>query len=200
MRRSMAIAFTSATVAGLMLAPTAAFAASGNSAIAGHAAVRNVSAEVGPTQDTTVTFAVTNGALTLTAPSTADLGSGAPGDDITHALGNVSVQDNRAALVATWTVTASSTDFDNTTTGGVTQNEIIPATDVAYTVGTITHTGTITTAGTDLTSMSNGGDTVVTGSSGEGDNTATWDPTLTVHVPGTAVTGTYQGTITHSVA
>jgi hypothetical protein len=36
---------------------------------------------------TTVTFAVTTGALTITAPTSADLGSGAPGTDIIGQMG-----------------------------------------------------------------------------------------------------------------
>ena len=32
-----------------------------------------------------------------------------------------------------------------------------------------------------------------------GNNSATWNPTLIVDVPATAIVGTYQGTVTHSV-
>ena len=35
---------------------------------------------------------------------------------------------------------------------------------------------------------------------GTGGNSATWDPTLEVRVPLTAIAGTYSGTVTHSVA
>ena len=40
----------------------------------------------------------------------------------------------------------------------------------------------------------------VTGTEGVGDNTASWDPALSVAVPASAVAGTYTGTLTHSVA
>ncbi|HET7015802.1 MAG TPA: hypothetical protein VFI65_17915 [Streptosporangiaceae bacterium] len=190
----MAIAFTSATVAGLMLAPTAAFAASNSPVASHHAPAGHTQGGFDP--DTTVTFAVTSGELTMTAPAAADLGSGAPGTDISGSLGAVSVQDNRALLTASWVVTASSTDY---TTGTATPAETIPATDVDYAVGTITKTGTITTTGTNIT-MSNSTQTVVTGSAGVGDNSASWDPTITVHVPANAVNGTYTGTIAHSVS
>jgi hypothetical protein len=33
-----------------------------------------------------------------------------------------------------------------------------------------------------------------------GNNTTTWNPTLIVTIPSTAVAGTYTGTVTHSVA
>jgi hypothetical protein len=141
---------------------------------------------------TTVTFVVTSGALTLTVPVSADLGSGAPGTDISAPIGACTVTDNRALLSASWTVTAAGTDFAS---GGST----IPATDASYTVGTVTTTGTITATGTDIT-LSNSPQTVLTGSSGVGDNTASWDPTVTVHVPASAVGGLYTGTLTQSVS
>lgn len=141
---------------------------------------------------TTLTFTVNSGALTLSVPASADLGSGAPGTDISGAIGACSVVDDRALLSASWTVTASETDFAN---GGQT----IPATDADYAVGTITTTGTITATGTDVT-LSNSPQTVVTGSDGVGDNTASWDPTITVHVPASAVGGLYTGTLTQSVS
>jgi hypothetical protein len=37
------------------------------------------------------------------------------------------------------------------------------------------------------------------GTAGVGDNSATWNPTLSVAVPPAAVTGTYTGTLTQSV-
>lgn len=47
---------------------------------------------------------------------------------------------------------------------------------------------------------SNSGQTVLTGSSGVGDNTASWGPTASLSVPAAAVGGTYAGTLTQSVA
>lgn len=194
MRRSIAIAFTSATVAGMMLAPTAAFAASNSTAAKRVVTAVNVQQAGDP--PTAVTFTVTSGDLTISVPDAADLGSGAPGANISNQLGAVTVTDDRALLTASWTVTASSSNY---TTGSSTTAETIPATDVDYAVGTITKSGTITATGTNIT-MSNAPQTVVTGSSGVGDNTASWNPTITVHVPAAAVTGLYTGTITHSVA
>jgi hypothetical protein len=189
----MAIAFTSATVAGMMLAPTAAFAASNGTAAERAVTAVNMPADEGSTP---VTFSVTTGALTITVPVSADLGSGAPGTDITDQLGAVTVTDDRALATATWTATASSSSY---TTGASSPAETIPATDLDYAPGTITKTGTITATGTDIT-MSTDPLTVVTGSSGVGDNTASWNPTITVHVPAAAVGGIYTGTITHSVS
>ena len=146
--------------------------------------------------DTQVTFAVTSGALTMTAPATANLGSGAPGTTISGEIGTTTVTDDRALLSASWTATASATDF---TTAGGTPAETIPATDVDYAPGTITPTGGITATPTDIT-LDGEPQTVVAGTAGVGNNTASWNPTLTVHVPAQAVTGTYTGTLTQSVS
>jgi hypothetical protein len=143
-----------------------------------------------------VTFTVTTGALTMTAPTTASLGSGAPGAAISGALGAVTVTDDRALLSATWTTTASSTAW---TTGGGTPNETIPASDVGYDPGSVTTTGTITATGTPIT-LAAAPVPVVTGTSGVGNNTATWNPAIAVAVPASAVGGAYSGTLTQSVA
>jgi hypothetical protein len=150
----------------------------------------------GPDADTTVTFAVTSGAITMTAPDAADLGPGAPGTDIVHEIGTVLVTDDRAALSAHWNATASATDFK---TAGGTTPETIPATDVDYAPGTITTTGGITATPHDIT-LDHEATLVVAGTAGVGNNTASWNPTLTVHVPIQAVTGTYTGTLTQSVS
>jgi hypothetical protein len=41
---------------------------------------------------------------------------------------------------------------------------------------------------------------VVTASGITGDNSATWNPTIDVHIPGGVASGVYTGTITHSVS
>jgi hypothetical protein len=106
------------------------------------------------------------------------------------------VTDDRALLSASWTVTAASTDW---TTGGGTPAETIPATDAGYDPGSITTTGTITATGTSIT-LSNTAAPVVTGTDGVGDNTASWNPTISIAVPAAAVGGTYAGTLTQSVS
>ncbi|MFI9320139.1 hypothetical protein ACIGXI_10205 [Kitasatospora aureofaciens] len=141
---------------------------------------------------TTETFTVTSGALTLTVPASANLGSGAPGTVISAPIGPCTVTDDRALLSASWTVTAAETDFVNGTA-------TIPATNATYTVGSVTTTGTITVTPTNVT-LSNTAQTVLTGTAGVGDNTASWDPTISVNVPAGAVGGTYTGTLTQSVA
>jgi hypothetical protein len=139
-----------------------------------------------------VTFTVTVGGLTMTAPTAADLGSGAPGSTIAGHLGTVAVTDARALASAAWTVTASSTPW---TSGAAT----IPASDANYDPGFIVPTGTITTTGSDIT-LSGLPQTVVAGTAGTGDNTASWNPTISVLVPASAIGGLYTATLTQSVS
>ena len=191
MRKAVGLGLSAAAIFATGLTMPAASAA-----VTSTAAV-NAPAPGGPGDpDTTVTFAVTSGELTMTAPVSADLGSGAPGTTITGEIGAVTVTDDRALLSAAWTASASSTDF---TTGAATANETIPATDATYSPGTITTTGTITATPTEIT-LDDEPQTVVTGTAGVGNNTASWDPTLAVDVPAQAVGGTYTGTLTQSVA
>jgi hypothetical protein len=181
MKKSLFCVLSVAAVIGTALTSTAASAA--------------VMAPVPPV-NTTVTFAVTSGLLTLTGPGSANLGTGLPGTTITGKLGQVTVTDNRALLAASWTVTASSTDF---TTGGGTGNEIIPVADTDYDPGLVTHTGTITVTEAPIT-LSAAPQTVVAGTAGVGNNTATWNPSIVVDIPPAAVGGAYTGTLTQSIA
>jgi hypothetical protein len=160
------------------------------------------SADAATSGNTTTTFAVNAGALSVTVPASASLGAGNPGTSISAALGSVSVSDARALLTAAWTASATSTAF---TTGGGTTPETIANTAVSYWSGAATAT---TGLGTFTPGQANAGAAVAMGStvtaftltSGVGDNSATWNPTIVVAVPSAAVAGTYTGTVTHSVA
>jgi len=161
--------------------------------------------------DTPVTFTLTTtGVLAITAPTaTVDLGSGAShnvgsGIGLPRNFGAVAVTDNRALDPADWTATVSSTDFTNS----VTPADVIPATDATYTAGAITvdlgsglplSTGIVDDTGTGL-GLTNGAQDVVTETGFDGDNAATWTPTIAVAVPAGAVVGIYDGTVTHSVS
>jgi hypothetical protein len=180
-----------AAIAGIVLVPGIASAATANPNV-----LARSSGPAAGDPDTSVIFSVTSGALSMSAPDSVNLGSGAPGTTITGLLGPVTVTDDRALLSANWTATASSTDW---TTGGGTPAETIPATDVGYDPGSITTTGTITATGTPIT-LANTAAPVVTGTDGVGNNTATWNPALAVAVPASGVGGTYTGTLTESVS
>jgi hypothetical protein len=145
--------------------------------------------------DSTVTFTVSAGALTVTAPAARDLGTGAPGTTISNTLGNVTVDDLRGDNPSAWVATVSSTDFAS---AGVPD---IPASAVTYTPGTeVSHAGDGTfTAGT-IGPLSAGGRTAYIHAAGTGSNQLVWNPTLAVAVPNTATAAVYTGTVTHSVA
>lgn len=146
--------------------------------------------------DTTTTFVLSAGSLTVSAPGTAvSLPGGAAGaGTISGPLGTVAVTDARGALIAAWTATALSTGFVNGTT-------TIAPTAVSYASGTGTQvTGLPLMVGTvgavaDLTTAK----TVMTATA-VGSNAGSWNPTVSVTIPATAVAGTYTATITHSVS
>jgi hypothetical protein len=208
MRQSLGLALGAAAVMGAALIPAAASAAAARPAAHRHgdaaqaAAVGTPGAPAarpatgGSDPATTVTFAVTSGALTMTAPTAASLGSGAPGSSVSSQLGTVTVTDNRALLAASWTATVASTTF---TTGTATPSETIPTADAYYDPGAISTTGTITVTPTGVV-LSTTPQAVVAGTAGAGNNSASWSPRLVVTVPTSAVSGTYTGTITHSVS
>lgn len=151
--------------------------------------------------DTSTTFQVAAGGLSVSVPMSKDLGSGVPGGTISSQLGTVTVTDSRAQLVAAWTATVSATAF---TTGGGTPAETIANSSVNYWSGPATATsglgvftpGQLTALLAQSLSTSR---TAFTLTAGTGNNTASWNPTLVVNVPAAAVAGTYTGTVTHTV-
>ena len=143
---------------------------------------------------TPATFALTAGALSISAPTgSVSLGTqvaATSSSTISGSLGDVTVSDQRGG-VTTWTASVISTAF--TPPSGPAD----PASNVSYSAGTIAAAGVVATgvAAVNLTGVS----TVVTGASG-GISTATWDPTISVIVPANFAPGVYSATITHSVA
>jgi hypothetical protein len=148
--------------------------------------------------DTVTTFTVTaTTGLTITAPANASLSSAAPGGQATGTLGNVAVNDQRSQLNTTWTATVSlSAPF---TTGAGTPAETITGANVTYDPGAainpVNPPFTPGAAGTLAAPR-----TAFARASGNGANSVAWNPTLTVSVPASSVSGDYQGTVTHSVA
>jgi hypothetical protein len=129
-----------AAIGGIALTPVAASAATAEPAVLAHS-----SSPAAADPNTTVTV----GALSLTAPASVDLGSGAPGTTISSPLGgatpgdSVLVTDNRALLSASWISPqdiVNATNVDGNTT--VTWNPVI---DVAIPGGATggTYTATI---------------------------------------------------------
>jgi hypothetical protein len=145
---------------------------------------------------TGLTLTLTAGALEISAPSTANLGSVASvagGQDFTAQIGDVVVTDNRAAATgAGWVASAISTAL--TPTAG----PAIAASNIGYSAGSVASTGTVSTTDNDPSSIISVSP-VVTATAITGSNTATWAPTLKIHIAGGFVAGVYTGTITHSV-
>ncbi|WP_371783562.1 hypothetical protein [Streptosporangium subroseum] len=161
---------------------------------------------VSTTCPTTVTFTVTApDGLAITVPNgPVNVGGGTPGNQISGQLGAITVSDQRATLTATWTtsVIASAGGF---TTGGGTASETIPATAALYWSGPATAT---TGTGTFVPGQANAAAaqsldvsrTAFSKTTGSGNNSATWNPTIVINIPAQAVAGTYTGTVSHSVA
>ncbi|MEA2685631.1 MAG: hypothetical protein QOE93_826 [Actinomycetota bacterium] len=174
----------------------AAFAATTGLAVASLAGP----AHAALTGDTATTFTITGGALAITVPPTATLGSVSAGAATVAAqLGSVTVADTRGALLNSWTTTVSSTTFARAT-GTATANETVAVGSIAYSAGASTASSGLGAfvPGT----LPNG---TVPGIAGThtafaGNSSTTWDPTLTLTLLSSQVAGTYNGTVTHSVA
>jgi hypothetical protein len=147
--------------------------------------------------DPPTTVTVTGGALVITAPAGAgNLGTRAntvPGGTISGLYGEVKVSDARSAVAGSaWVASVISSAF--TPPAG----PAIPASNVGYTVGSITQVGTATYVANNPPNLT-GVAPAVTASGITGDNSATWNPTINVFVPGGMAPGVYSATITHSV-
>jgi hypothetical protein len=143
------------------------------------------------------TITVQGGFLSISAPLDAgNIGTwmnSVTGGSTGGPLGQVQVSDARSPAAGSgWVASAISSAF--TPPAG----PAIAASAVSYSVGTITKVGTATYTANNpgnLTAVS----PVVTATGITGDNSATWNPTITVAVPGGMAAGVYAATITHSV-
>jgi hypothetical protein len=143
------------------------------------------------------TITVQGGVLAITVPTAADLGSRTNtvgGGTISGSLGQVQVNDARSAAAGTgWVASVISTAFTPTPSGTA-----IAASAVGYSAGPITKVGTATYTANDPPDLT-GVAPAVTAAGITGDNSATWNPTISVAVPGGAAATTYSAVITHSV-
>ena len=144
-----------------------------------------------------VTVAVVAGPLSITVPATAALGSAPPGGTLGSGLGTVQVTDDRG-FGADWTATVSSTGF---ATGTGTEAETIPAQDAQYAITALAEaTGPAVFTPVPAIQLSASPQAVVSATNVAGNTAVSWDPTIAVSVPATAVGGDYTATITHSVS
>jgi hypothetical protein len=146
---------------------------------------------------TPATITVQGGALTLTVPTNAgNLGTrtnSVTGGTISGLLGQVQVNDARSAAAGSgWVASVISSAF--TPPAG----PAIAASAVSYTVGSISQFGTATYTANDPGNLT-GVAPAITATGITGDNSATWNPTIHVAVPGGMAAGVYSAIITHSV-
>ena len=146
---------------------------------------------------TAATVTVQGGSLSITVPTNAgSLGTWVDtvmDGTISGSLGQVQVNDARSAGAGSgWVVSVISTAF--TPPAG----PAIPASSVSYAAGPITKVGTATYTSNDPGNLT-GVVAAVTATGITGDNSATWNPTITVTMPGGTIAGVYSATITHSV-
>src|ERR1700683_216885 len=199
MRSSMAVIIASLAAGGIMLAPTAAYAGThtGDPARARHA-----QDSTDPDAPTTVTFTVTTGVLSISAPDTADLGATTLGGTavVSGSLGLVTITDDRNVDPADWQASAESSDFDGT--NNVDDTHVIGADNVTYATGDVTPANVTLTpaAPVDATVTFTAADTPIDLFAGAatGDNSASWSPTISIDTTG-AFADAYTGTITNSV-
>jgi len=149
---------------------------------------------------TSATVTVVGGALAITVPvGVADLGTRVNtvgGGTISGQLGQVQVSDARSAAAGSgWVASVISTAFTPATGPAIAASAVSYDADSA---GLIAKVGTATYTcinQLDLTGVV----AAVTATGITGDNSATWDPTITVNIPGGIAAGVYSATITHSV-
>jgi hypothetical protein len=147
-------------------------------------------------------------AMSISAPGGRNLGSAATGSGtLTAQLGTVTMSNTAIlGLVSGMTATVSATDF---TTAGGGQYKTITKASVSYWSGLPT-----ALSGISLGSVVPGQPTALNAVNLSVPRTAftsasllqlggvsvSWNPTIVINIPPSAVTGTYTGTITHSVA
>lgn len=143
--------------------------------------------------DTTTTFSINGGALSVTVQADATLANAATGAaSVTGNLGAVAVTDNRGGT-ANWNVMSTSTAFTNAA-GGANSN------GVSYNAGTVAETGDMTIADGADVPLSAVAAEVAGPTAVAGNNTASWNPTLTVSLPSNALAGAYSGTVNTSIS
>ena len=182
-----------------------AASAGGALALAGALAVGAPGASAG----TDAYFQITGSGLAVSEPSATggvSLGSTTAGSlTLSHALGNVTVNDGRALplSLAVWTATVSSTDFVRDGAAATpAANEMVGKANIAYAAGAPSvQNGGVFTGGV-VASMALPDASRIAGAfAGVGGTSGvTWNPTVTFTLLSSQVAGTYRGTITHSVA
>lgn len=154
-------------------------------------------------ESTTTTTTVDGGSVIIAVPTALTLPNVKPGTTTTATVAGVKVTDERAGQTG-WKADAQITDFVANTVviGDTTTKASIAATNATYTAGPAAVSGTATVAAT-AGAQALGGATAVTTQTAtavSGNNTATWDATLSLAAPSDALADTYTATLTQSAA
>ncbi len=175
-------------------------------------AVGAVPASLAWAADTTVTFTVTaTDNFQITVPTTVaistssgtDPGTVNPGDDVSGQIGPVTIEDQRSQAGASWVASVIGSDFV-TPPPPAAQVSAIPVADVDYWSGPATASTNVNASTPGQPTAADAvtidvSQTAFSMTAADGNNSITWNPTLIVHVPSTAVAGSYSGTVTHTV-
>jgi hypothetical protein len=148
---------------------------------------------------TNVTFTLTGGTLTLSAPTTASLSTAAlavGGTSVSGTLGNTTVTDTQGAVAHTDTVNMSSTDFTSTN-GTITKSNAGGYSGVPSAVSGV---GVPVPTASAQTIGAAGGATILQLTGVIGSASVTYNPTVDVTIPANAVAGAYSGTVTQTVS
>lgn len=153
-------------------------------------------------EDTTVSFEITAGSLSISVPGTADLGSVTAGSaSLSGALGDVTVTDNRGDSGAAWTVTVAAVADPWCTGTCDSSSKQVPGSDITYAENAFGSTsGTCTTRTAGPGGVLSADRTAASASGCDGPNSATWNPTLTLANLANNLAGSYSGTLTQTVA
>jgi hypothetical protein len=153
-------------------------------------------------EDTSITFTITAGSLSISVPASSDLGSVAAGSaSLTDTLGDVTVTDDRGAELAEWTATVAAVADPWCTGACDSTSKQVPGSDITYAENAFSSTtGTCTTRIPGPGGVLSADRNAASALGCDGVNSATWNPTLTLANLANNLAGSYSGTLTHTVA
>jgi hypothetical protein len=132
------------------------------------------------------------GALLISVPASLEQRSLDPGQTLVMEMDSATVTDTRGnGSSASWTVTTVCSELSDG------KGHVLGAQNFAYLVKNLTIIGGLVITVQRLTSMSVPA-TILSATSGQAINSATWIPVITLSVPIEQIEGTYTGSITHS--
>jgi len=152
------------------------------------------------TADTTATFTIASGSLTITAPSEVRLDVN-PSGAAQGPIAGIKVTDDRRGTDGWIAYVAARGTFTSENTGGT--GISTTSLNTTYVPGTATTSGTVTVTKSvpvSIPVIDPKGPAVQTATGVIGANTATWDAIIAIPIPDRALAGTYTGVYTHSVA